>query len=60
MKFEYRLLNDIMAKPLTAKARPFDAFTTDRLEIMVAISKGMSINWSDNSLQDANGDDNRA
>ncbi|KZV18355.1 pheophytinase, chloroplastic [Dorcoceras hygrometricum] len=34
MKVEYRLLNDIVAKSLTAKAGSFDAVTTERFDIM--------------------------
>ncbi|KZV52013.1 hypothetical protein F511_10233 [Dorcoceras hygrometricum] len=46
MKVDYRLLNDIVAKSLTAKAGSFDAVTTERLNIMVAISTGIKVNWA--------------
>ncbi|KZV36092.1 pentatricopeptide repeat-containing protein mitochondrial-like [Dorcoceras hygrometricum] len=46
MKVEYRLLNAIIAKALTAKARSFDAVTQSRFDLMVAIMGGVKINWS--------------
>ena len=37
LKIEYRLLCDINAKSLTAKAGSFDSYTGERIEVMVAI-----------------------
>ncbi|KZV38343.1 hypothetical protein F511_21613 [Dorcoceras hygrometricum] len=45
MKVEYRLLHDIVAKSLCAKAGSFDVVTTKKLEMMVAISAGLKVNW---------------
>ncbi|KZV24940.1 hypothetical protein F511_17506 [Dorcoceras hygrometricum] len=45
MKVEYRVLNDIIAKALTAKARSFGAVTQGRFDMMVAIMGGIRINW---------------
>ncbi|KZV33731.1 hypothetical protein F511_26494 [Dorcoceras hygrometricum] len=45
MKVEYRLLHDIVAKYLSAKAGSFDLVTTEKLEMMVAISAGLKVNW---------------
>ncbi|KZV23699.1 hypothetical protein F511_08673 [Dorcoceras hygrometricum] len=44
--FEYRLLHDIVAKSLYAKAGCFDKVTCEKFELMVAISAGISVNWS--------------
>ncbi|KZV32653.1 hypothetical protein F511_36384 [Dorcoceras hygrometricum] len=38
MKVEYRLLHDIMAKSLCAKAGSFDVVTSEKFDLMVAIS----------------------
>ncbi|KZV24640.1 hypothetical protein F511_27251 [Dorcoceras hygrometricum] len=46
MKVEFRLLNDIMAKTVTAKAGSFDAVTHERFLLMAAIHGGIKINWS--------------
>lgn len=46
MKVEYRLLNDIVAKPLTTKGGSFDTFIVERLEMMIVISVDIKINWS--------------
>ncbi|KZV52921.1 hypothetical protein F511_19077 [Dorcoceras hygrometricum] len=46
MKVEYRLLNDIVAKLLMAKVGSFDVVTTERLDIMVAVTVGIKINWA--------------
>ncbi|KZV48317.1 hypothetical protein F511_29321 [Dorcoceras hygrometricum] len=43
--FEYRLLHDIVAKPLCAKEGSFDKVTCEKFEFMVAISAGISVNW---------------
>ncbi|KZV43621.1 hypothetical protein F511_00172 [Dorcoceras hygrometricum] len=44
MKFEFRLLNDILAKTITVKAGSFDAVTHDRFLMMVVIHGGVKIN----------------
>ncbi|KZV19196.1 hypothetical protein F511_19076 [Dorcoceras hygrometricum] len=41
MKVEYRMLHDIVAKSLSAKAISLDLVTTKKLEMMVAISVGL-------------------
>ncbi|KZV43985.1 hypothetical protein F511_27741 [Dorcoceras hygrometricum] len=46
MKFEFRLLNDILAKSVTVKAGSFDAVTHERFLLMTAIHFGLKINWS--------------
>ncbi|KZV30926.1 hypothetical protein F511_28876 [Dorcoceras hygrometricum] len=43
--FEYRLLHDIVAKSLCAKAGSFDSVTCENFKFMVAISAGISVNW---------------
>ncbi|KZV57797.1 hypothetical protein F511_22284 [Dorcoceras hygrometricum] len=45
MLFEYRLLYDIVAKSLCAKAGSFDTVICEKFEFMVAISGGLSVNW---------------
>ncbi|KZV31951.1 hypothetical protein F511_41006 [Dorcoceras hygrometricum] len=45
MHFEYRLLHDIVAKSLCAKAGSFDSVTCEKFEFMTAISTGISVNW---------------
>ncbi|KZV50788.1 spermine synthase [Dorcoceras hygrometricum] len=47
MKVEYRPLNDIVAKSLTAKAGSFDAVKGERFEIMVAISTEIKLVQAD-------------
>ncbi|KZV18199.1 hypothetical protein F511_20148 [Dorcoceras hygrometricum] len=46
MKIEFRLMNDILAKTVTAKAGSFDALTHERFLLMTAIHFGLKINWS--------------
>ncbi|KZV41517.1 hypothetical protein F511_34877 [Dorcoceras hygrometricum] len=46
MKYEYRLLNDILAKALTVKAGSFDAITNECFQMMTAIHFGLKFNWS--------------
>ncbi|KZV34102.1 hypothetical protein F511_28353 [Dorcoceras hygrometricum] len=46
MKYEYRLLNDILAKSVTVKAGSFDAVTHERFLMMTAIHFGIQVNWS--------------
>ncbi|KZV23444.1 hypothetical protein F511_08639 [Dorcoceras hygrometricum] len=45
MKVEFRLLNDILAKTVTAKAGSSDAVTHERFFLMTAIHFGIKINW---------------
>ncbi|KZV37024.1 dystroglycan-like [Dorcoceras hygrometricum] len=46
LKYEFRLLNDIMAKSITIKAGSFDAVTHERFLMMTAIHFWVKINWS--------------
>ncbi|KZV34456.1 dystroglycan-like [Dorcoceras hygrometricum] len=46
MKYEFRLLNDILAKAVNVKASSFDAVTTERFQIMTVIHFGLKVNWS--------------
>ncbi|KZV30802.1 hypothetical protein F511_37388 [Dorcoceras hygrometricum] len=46
MKYEFRFLNDILAKYVTVKAGYFDAVTHERFLLMTAIHCGLKINWS--------------
>ncbi|KZV57189.1 hypothetical protein F511_13081 [Dorcoceras hygrometricum] len=46
MKYEYRLLNDILAKSVTVKAGSFDVVTHERFLMMTAIHFGIQVNWS--------------
>ncbi|KZV29341.1 hypothetical protein F511_18492 [Dorcoceras hygrometricum] len=46
MKIEYRLLHDIVAKSLSAKAGSFDAVTTEKFEMMVVIRVTLKVNWA--------------
>ncbi|KZV27904.1 hypothetical protein F511_24270 [Dorcoceras hygrometricum] len=46
MKFEYRLLHDIVAKSLCAKSGSFDTVTSEKFELMVAISTGSIVKWA--------------
>ncbi|KZV17575.1 hypothetical protein F511_37133 [Dorcoceras hygrometricum] len=46
MKYEFRLLNDILAKSITVKAGSFDAVTHERFLMMTAIHFGIQVNWS--------------
>ncbi|KZV43991.1 hypothetical protein F511_30996 [Dorcoceras hygrometricum] len=46
LKYEYRLLNYILAKSITVKAGSFDAVTTERFQMMTAIHFGLKVNWS--------------
>ncbi|KZV20962.1 myosin-6-like [Dorcoceras hygrometricum] len=43
MKVEYRLLHDIVAKALCAKAGSFDIVTSEKFDLMVAISAGLKV-----------------
>ncbi|KZV26441.1 hypothetical protein F511_36686 [Dorcoceras hygrometricum] len=46
MKYEFRLLNNILAKYVTVKAESFDAVTHERFLLMTAIHCGLKINCS--------------
>ncbi|KZV54862.1 hypothetical protein F511_36859 [Dorcoceras hygrometricum] len=46
MKFEFRLLSDILAKTISIKAGSFDAVTQERFLMMAAITCGVAINWN--------------
>ncbi|KZV50002.1 CBL-interacting serine/threonine-protein kinase 2 [Dorcoceras hygrometricum] len=46
LKYEYRLLNDILAKSITMKAGSLDAVTNERFQMMTAIHFGLKVNWS--------------
>ncbi|KZV41821.1 hypothetical protein F511_37371 [Dorcoceras hygrometricum] len=46
MKFQYRLLHDILAKTIYVKAGSFDSVTCDRFLLMTAITFDVKINWS--------------
>ncbi|KZV16510.1 zinc finger CCCH domain-containing protein 19-like [Dorcoceras hygrometricum] len=46
MKYEFRLLNDILGKAVTVKAGSFDAVTTEKFQMMTAIHFGLKVNWS--------------
>lgn len=47
IKIEFWLLNDIVAKSLTAKAGSFDVYTVVRLEMMTTITTGFKVNCSE-------------
>ncbi|KZV37572.1 hypothetical protein F511_17917 [Dorcoceras hygrometricum] len=46
MKYELRLLNDVLAKSITVKAGSFDVVTHERFLMMTAIHFGIQVNWS--------------
>ncbi|KZV40652.1 hypothetical protein F511_34544 [Dorcoceras hygrometricum] len=46
MKFEYRLLCDIMAKTISVKAEYFNAITMEKFLMLTAIFCGVRINWT--------------
>ncbi|KZV28118.1 hypothetical protein F511_27574 [Dorcoceras hygrometricum] len=43
LKYEYRLLNDILAKSITVKEGSFDAVTTKRFQMMTTIHFGLKL-----------------
>ncbi|KZV48753.1 hypothetical protein F511_24920 [Dorcoceras hygrometricum] len=45
MNMEFRLLHDILAKALCAKAGSFDMVTSEKFDLMVAISAGLKVKW---------------
>ncbi|KZV53632.1 flagellar associated protein [Dorcoceras hygrometricum] len=46
MKYEFHLLNDILAKSVTVKDGSFDAVTHERFLMMTVIHFGVRVNWS--------------
>ncbi|KZV48544.1 hypothetical protein F511_16805 [Dorcoceras hygrometricum] len=46
MKIEFRLPHDIVAKALCGKAGSFDVVTSEKFDLMVAMSAGVEINWA--------------
>lgn len=46
MKFEYKILTDIVAKGILAKTGSFAIATLEKFHILTAILKGTRINWS--------------
>ncbi|KZV48738.1 hypothetical protein F511_24058 [Dorcoceras hygrometricum] len=46
MNMEFRLLHDIVANALCAKAGSFDMVTSEKFDLMVAISAGLKVNWA--------------
>ncbi|KZV38598.1 hypothetical protein F511_25352 [Dorcoceras hygrometricum] len=45
MKMKFRLLHDIVAKALCAKAGSFDMVTSEKFDLMVAITAGLKVKW---------------
>ncbi|KZV36708.1 hypothetical protein F511_36813 [Dorcoceras hygrometricum] len=46
MPIEFRLLHDIVAKALCTKAGSFDQVTSETLDLMIAITAGLKVNWA--------------
>ncbi|KZV23042.1 2-like [Dorcoceras hygrometricum] len=46
MKFEYRLLCDIMAKAISVKAGTFNAITVEKFSLMTAVVCRIKMNWA--------------
>ncbi|KZV32751.1 hypothetical protein F511_31899 [Dorcoceras hygrometricum] len=46
MKYEFRLLNDLLAKSITVKAGSFNAVTHEIFLMMNAVHFGIKVNWS--------------
>ncbi|KZV35895.1 hypothetical protein F511_19987 [Dorcoceras hygrometricum] len=46
MKMEFQLLHDIVANALCAKAGSLDMVTSEKFDLMVAISTGLKVNWA--------------
>ncbi|KZV22866.1 hypothetical protein F511_39510 [Dorcoceras hygrometricum] len=46
MKMEFLLLRDIVAKALCSKAGSFDMVTSEKFDLMVAITVGVKVNWA--------------
>ncbi|KZV34213.1 hypothetical protein F511_39444 [Dorcoceras hygrometricum] len=47
LKYEFRLLNDILEKSITVKPGSFDAVTHEKFLMMIAIHFGIKVNWSE-------------
>ncbi|KZT76278.1 hypothetical protein F511_46697 [Dorcoceras hygrometricum] len=47
LKYEFRLLNDILEKSITVKAGSFHAVTHERFLMITAIHFGIKVNWSE-------------
>ncbi|KZV40293.1 hypothetical protein F511_33509 [Dorcoceras hygrometricum] len=45
MKVEYRFLHDIVAKSLCTKSGSFDTVTSEKFELIVVISAGLTVKW---------------
>ncbi|KZV18034.1 Tir-nbs-lrr resistance protein [Dorcoceras hygrometricum] len=46
MKFEYRLLCDIMAKAISVKAGSFNAITVEKFSLLTAVVCSVRMNWA--------------
>ncbi|KZV53974.1 hypothetical protein F511_37037 [Dorcoceras hygrometricum] len=46
MKFEFRLLCDIMAKAISVKAGSFNAITVEKFSLLTAVVCGIRMNWA--------------
>ncbi|KZV22072.1 hypothetical protein F511_35364 [Dorcoceras hygrometricum] len=46
MNIEFRLLHNIVSKALCANAGSFDMVTSEKFDLMVAISAGLEVNWA--------------
>ncbi|KZV18185.1 hypothetical protein F511_11088 [Dorcoceras hygrometricum] len=46
MKFEFRLLCDIMAKAISVKAGSFNAITVEKFSLITAVVCGIRMNWA--------------
>ncbi|KZV44583.1 hypothetical protein F511_11269 [Dorcoceras hygrometricum] len=46
MKMEFRLLHDVVAKAVCAKAWSFAMVTSEKFDLMVSITSGSKVNWA--------------
>ncbi|KZV46963.1 hypothetical protein F511_23565 [Dorcoceras hygrometricum] len=46
MKIEFRILHDIVAKALCAKPGSFDQVTSEKLDLMIAITAEVKVSWA--------------
>ncbi|XP_075520578.1 uncharacterized protein LOC142553917 [Primulina tabacum] len=46
LKMEYQILADIVAKAILIKAGTFDKLTKEKVQVMIAITKGIKVDWS--------------
>ncbi|KZV35620.1 thylakoid lumenal 29 kDa protein, chloroplastic [Dorcoceras hygrometricum] len=51
IKMEYRLFHDVVAKALYAKADSFDVVTSEKFDLLVAISAGHKVNWAQQPME---------